>query len=126
MLEVLLERLQEELLVFGVRVARVVDVVVRGVDTGRRELHPVLKRRTIIRWSWPYCYSNTGAKHGDIAFWRPMRVSRFRGFGTVAEEQTIGGPLSRNPFSNAIGDLKISCFLSPRVSWAGSECRLCW
>ena len=44
MLEVLLERLQEELLVFGVRVARVVDVVVRRVDPGRRELHPVLKR----------------------------------------------------------------------------------
>ena len=36
---------------------------------------------------------------------------------TLAEEQTIGRPLSRNPFSSAIGDLKISCFLSPAVSW---------
>ena len=66
------------------------------------------------RQTWGYCILETDAS------------VQVYGFGTVAEEQTIGRPLSRNPFSNAIGDLKISCFLSPRVSWAGSECRLCW
>ena len=72
-LEVLLESLQEELLVFGVRVARVVDVVVRGVDPGRRELHPVLKRDhyqmevavLLFKYgrsqTWQYCILETDA-----------------------------------------------------------------
>ena len=74
MLEVLLECLQEEFLVFGVRVARVINVVVRGVDSGRGELHPILKReplsdgvgRIVIqirapRQTWQYCILETDA-----------------------------------------------------------------
>ena len=50
MLEVLLEGLQEKLLVFGVGVACVVYVVVRGVDPRRGKLHSILEYGKYFIW----------------------------------------------------------------------------
>ena len=115
-LEVLLESLQEELLVFGVRVARVVDVVVRGVDPRRRELHPVLKRSTIIRWRRrSHCYSNTGRPKKEIL--HPGERCECPGLGALvcggrANNRTAIVPQSffqRNPRSQ-----NFLLFVSPR------------
>ena len=38
-----LECLEEQFVIFGVRIAGVVNVVIRGVDPGRRKLQAVLK-----------------------------------------------------------------------------------
>ena len=38
-----LECLEEQFIIFGVRIAGVVNVVIRGVDPGRRKLQTVLK-----------------------------------------------------------------------------------
>ena len=46
----LLEGLQEELLVFGVGVAGVVYVVVRGVDPRRGKFHSVLEYGKYLIW----------------------------------------------------------------------------
>ena len=45
----LLECFEEQLVIFGIWVTRVVDVVVRRVDTWWGELQPVLKQRTSNR-----------------------------------------------------------------------------
>ena len=108
----LLERLQEELLVFGVRVARVVDVVVRGVDPRRRELHPVLKRSTIIRWRRSHCYSNTGRPNKEILH-PGERVSRFRSFSRRRKSKQSDGHCPAILFSAQSEISKFPAFCLP-------------
>ena len=112
-LEVLLESLQEELLVFGVRVACVVDVVVRGVDPRRRELHPVLKRSTIIRWRRrSHCYSNTGRPNKEILH-PGERVSRFRSFSRRRKSKQSDGHCPAILFSAQSEISKFPAFCLP-------------
>ena len=40
-----LECLEEQFVIFGVRIAGVVNVVIRGVDPGRRKLQAVLEQK---------------------------------------------------------------------------------
>ena len=91
-----------------------------GSGSGEARTPSRPEKGTIIRWSWPYCYSNTGgAKHGNIAFSRLMRVSRFRWFGLWRKSKQSGDhcPAILFPAQSEISKFPAFC-LPPFPGWA--------